>query len=315
MVLGGSRDGVRFIADCGVSACLLEVSAEKPGNVTPTKSFEGTSYADFVAGSKALQPVFEKAAAAGFNAAAGKKTMRNAGVGKLILEGVSAVKKSHDGGNTHLGILVLFTPLLAAAGFCVGGGKRFDGLKDAASRVVYATSTEDALKLYEAVNLAGAGGLGSHELDVRDPASGVELRRRELTLLDVMRLSASRDDVAKEISENYEKTFEAAGFIEKIALEKRDLNTAITQTFILMLSKYPDTLIARKCGRDAVEDVSRRAKEVLESGGVLTEPGRLKTEEFDGFLRNSGNQLNPGTTADIIAAGLLVMLLKTNHPQ
>ena len=39
-------------------ACVLEVSAAKPGNITPAHDFSDTTYADMVRSALALGPVF-----------------------------------------------------------------------------------------------------------------------------------------------------------------------------------------------------------------------------------------------------------------
>ncbi len=41
-------------------ACLLEVSAPKPGNITPAHDFSDTTYADMVRSALALGPVFAR---------------------------------------------------------------------------------------------------------------------------------------------------------------------------------------------------------------------------------------------------------------
>jgi len=311
MVFSSAGGRVRFIADSAVKACVLEASTEKPGNVSPKKSFDSTAYADFVSASHALRPVFRTAVESGFHVAVGKKSVENAGIGRLVLEGVIEIRKSHEGGNTHLGILLLFTPLLVASGFCTGVKENLDSVRQKAMAIIEASSSEDALRVYDAIEASNAGGLGSSELDVSEVESKNEILRRRLTFLDVMRLSSSWDDVAFELVNGYPKTAEACELIEKIALEKGDLNTAIEQTFLVLLSKYPDTLIARKNDVDTAKKISAIAKDVLESGGVLTDVGRAKTKKLDVFLRSDGNKFNPGTTADITAAGLLITLLKT----
>lgn len=308
----GESARVKFIAECGVKACLLEVSSEKPGNITPTKSFKNTSYSDFVAGSRALRPILNEAATTGASIAARNEAIENADVGRLILDGVEAVKKSHAGGNTHLGILMLFTPLALSAGMCAGLRKGFENLRNMSSIVLEATTTEDALNLYSAINKAEAGGMGSYELDVNDAESMEALKMRNMTLFDVMLLSSEWDDIAAELTGKYRRTFEAESLLENIAMKNTDLTSAITQTFLALLSEYPDTLIARKCGADAAEDVSIAAREALDAGGVLSAEGRQKINEFDAYLRSDGNKLNPGTTADITAAALFVLLLNSS---
>jgi triphosphoribosyl-dephospho-CoA synthase len=49
---------------------------------------------------------------------------------------------------------------------------------------------------------------------------------------------------------------------------------------------------------------------VLCAGGVRTEAGRRALRSFDASLREPGNALNPGTTADLVTATLFVALLE-----
>jgi triphosphoribosyl-dephospho-CoA synthase len=67
-------------------------------------------------------------------------------------------------------------------------------------------------------------------------------------------------------------------------------------------------LIQRKCGPAVAKDASDRAAIVL----ATDEPGRAAYQqalsELDDWLRADGHRRNPGTTADLIAAGLFVLL-------
>ncbi|MDE2485511.1 MAG: triphosphoribosyl-dephospho-CoA synthase, partial [candidate division NC10 bacterium] len=74
-------------------ACLLEVSANKPGNVTPFADFADTRYTDFLASSVILGQVLRKAA--------------TAATGSLVLDTVRETKRL-VGRNTNLGIALLF---------------------------------------------------------------------------------------------------------------------------------------------------------------------------------------------------------------
>ena len=83
-------------------ACVLEVTAPKPGNVTPAHDFADTTYADMVRAGLALGLVLGRA---------GERR-----VGELILEGVrasarAAAANSSRAANTNLGIVLLLTPL------------------------------------------------------------------------------------------------------------------------------------------------------------------------------------------------------------
>src|SRR5205085_9498329 len=76
-------------------ACVLEVSAAKPGNVTPAHDFSDTTYADMVRSALTLGPVFAR------------RRARRRGVGELIADGVRATRRV-TGTNTNLGIVLLF---------------------------------------------------------------------------------------------------------------------------------------------------------------------------------------------------------------
>ncbi len=84
---------------------------------------------------------------------------------------------------------------------------------------------------------------------------------------------------------------------------------ATVELYLALLAAVPDTLIARKRGRDAAERVSAGAARVLAAGGVRR-AGQEALEAFDASLRRDGNALNPGTTADLVTAVLFVALLE-----
>src|SRR5215204_1993150 len=50
------------VAGAAQLACVLEVSAEKPGNITPSHDFHDTSYEDMLRGAIALGPELARAA-------------------------------------------------------------------------------------------------------------------------------------------------------------------------------------------------------------------------------------------------------------
>ena len=81
-------------------ACLLEVSAPKPGNVSPGRHFADLRYEDFLASALAIgEPM----------ATAGER-----GVGSTIRQAVEATARLTQS-NTNLGIVLLFAPLARAA--------------------------------------------------------------------------------------------------------------------------------------------------------------------------------------------------------
>jgi triphosphoribosyl-dephospho-CoA synthase len=130
-----------------------------------------------------------------------------------------------------------------------------------------------------------------------------------------MRLAARRDAIAREYATDYRVTFEVA-LPELIRCRQRHvpLPTAVGQTALSILSRYPDTLIARKHGAAAAGKVSREAAAVLAAGGLATSEGRRRLKRFDRRLRTTRPPWNPGATADLIGAALFVWILESGPP-
>jgi triphosphoribosyl-dephospho-CoA synthase len=304
-------DELYLVTSCGVQACLLEVSARKPGNIYPGKDFENTYYGDFILGSKALKPVLRESAVRGFQAGRREIGVEDIQVGFLVKKAVLAVKKSHKGGNTHLGIAMFLVPLCAAAGFCLASSKNFARLRACLKKLLLGTTVQDSLDFFDAVNIAGAGGLGKSRLDVKDRKSKEKLKKRNMTFLKLMKYSSRRDGVARELASNMPVVFNFVVPNFRKNLRKTTMKKAIVQTYLQTLAKYPDTLISRKVGAKKAKEVSKKVGRVLQAGGIYTKEGRIKIKQLDKYLRSEDNKLNPGATADLITAGLFLHFLKT----
>ena len=279
---GGLPRRPEAIAGAAQLACVLEASAEKPGNVTPSHDFDDTSYEDMLRSGIALGPEL--------GCADGR------GVGETVLAAVRATR-GVAGANTNLGIALLLAPLARAA---LSGGP----LRERLGYVLRTLTVDDAQAAYAAIRLAGAGGLDEPvEHDVRDEP--------RVTLREAMAAAAQRDTIAAEYVTDHAVTFELgldvfAGALGD-GLRPRD---AIVELALRLLAAVPDTLIARKRGADAAGRVAAGAREVLAAGGVRSAPGRAALAAFDASLRQDGHALNPGTTADLVTAVLFVALLE-----
>ena len=254
------------------------MSAAKPGNVTPDHDFSDTTYADMVRSALAVGPVFAR------------RRARRRRVGELIADGVQATQRVARA-NTNLGIVLLFAPLVRAA-----ATRRADeSLRSAIERTLAQVDVDDATAAFAAIAQANPGGLGeAPEHDVRTPA--------RVTLLEAMAAAAHRDSIASEYATGYSIVFECGLPLLNDAL-RNGLATldAIVSLHVGLLACTPDTLIARKAGADAARAVSAAAREVRD--------GIRSLADFDASLRGAGNRLNPGTTADLVAATLLAALL------
>jgi triphosphoribosyl-dephospho-CoA synthase len=126
-----------------------------------------------------------------------------------------------------------------------------------------------------------------------------------------MVLAADRDSVAAEYAGDFGITFDTgAPAVRSARAAGLSWEAVVLETFLELLATRPDTLIARKLGREAAAGVTARAAEIRALGGARTEPGRAELLRFDGELRRSQNSHNPGTTADLTAAAIFVALLE-----
>ena len=183
------------------------------------------------------------------------------------------------------------------------------------AKLVKASTAWDSVNLYEAVAIANPSGLNkSSDLDVNDPASKQRLIKENVSLFEVFKIGSDYDDICNEWINNFSVTFDLAYPYLKEQLKINPLNTAIVHTFLKILSERPDTLIARKVGKQKAIEVSADAKVVLDLGGLETEKGKKSLGEFDLKLRRSQNKCNPGTTADLTAAALALSTLSGYRP-
>jgi triphosphoribosyl-dephospho-CoA synthase len=264
-------------------ACLFEACADKPGNVTWGKDFWDTRFVDFMASAVAVGPAMRDAT--------------ETTVGETVLRAVCDSRKLVST-NTNLGMILLLAPLAKAAGL-----GHHHGLRAGVHEVLETLSIEDARLAFEAIRVAAPGGLGSaDEYDVRENAVDVTLRQ-------AMALAQDRDSVAREYCTDFEITFEL-GFetLSRFWDAGHGFADSIVQTALAILTEVPDTLILRKEGAEVAQDVSRRAEQVLQLGGAFTQRGRKALQQFDQSLRDDRHRLNPGATADLIAATLFAFI-------
>jgi triphosphoribosyl-dephospho-CoA synthase len=307
------------IAQCLELAILFEVSADKPGNVNLVVGFEGTRYEHFLASAVAAAPSFELAAERGIAFSQGHIQISDVGVGQIIRDCAANINAWQRGGNTLIGTVILFAPMAVAAGMTPTKGEHvfeIPKLRENLQLVVESTMPKDAVDVYEAIKIANPSGLGKvSDLDINNPQSVSKIINENISLYQVFKIASTYDRVCSEWVSNYPVTFDVAYPHLKEQIRKtKNLNMAIVHTFLKVLAEYPDTFITRKTGIEKSRKVSLMAKEVLEFGGLKTSKGKESLRKFDSKLRGSSNLLNPGTTADIIAAALVLCVLDGYRP-
>ena len=300
---------------CGELACLLEVSATpKPGNVHRFQDFAEIRYEDFLASSVSLGVWLEELAMKGLLLKDDKISWQQLELGKTIKEAVEQSNYFHQRSNTNLGIILLLSPLSVAAGLTIAEEDpncNLDLLQKNALEVMKNTTVEDSILVSEAIASASPGGLGKvDQYDITESSFDEELRSDDVNLLQLMNIYQARDNICFELALGYPITIKTGLSALKWSLAIRnDINLAIIDAYLAILSNYPDTLVIRKFGEEIAQRITKRASDIINVGGALTLEGRRGLEELDIELREAEEKINPGTTADIIASTIFVYLL------
>lgn len=299
-------------------ALLLEVSSyPKPGNVHRTQDFDRTRFEHFLASAASLGPHFRLAAQRGRRIASDGPTNSELKIGDCIRCAVEASSKWQRGGNTSLGAVLLLVPMAYAAGMIPSDSTmRAERIRRNLKLVLRNTTSSDAAEVYRAISYASPGGLGRvPELDLRDAKSIAQIFDRNLSLLEVFRMSSKYDRICWEWTHDFSVTFDfGLPFLKREIRATQDVNIATVDTYLRILSRFPDTLIARKHDMKTARKVSQKAAHVLRMGGMKTPHGQEAVERMDRDLRTRGHSFNPGTTADLTACALAALLLDGYRP-
>lgn len=285
------------IAKIAQIASTLEVSGyPKAGNVHRTRDFDDMVFEDFIISGIVIGDTICDACT--------NIDIENPQTGKYILQAVSETNRWIKN-NTNLGIVMMITPIAQATAI----SDDFSQIRDNIKLIMSNTSVDDACDLYDAINIADAGGMGDQdEYDVSSQNAKEELRQNNQTMFDVLKISAPWDMLAREMTSDMPVVFEI-GYPEYYKLNiETSKNNACILTFLEILSQVPDTLISRKYGFDEALKVSMMTRDLLKFKDANDFDDKLK--EFDDYLFK--NKLNPGTTADLTAASIFLSYLKSN---
>ncbi|MEM9586463.1 MAG: triphosphoribosyl-dephospho-CoA synthase [Planctomycetota bacterium] len=292
------RDAIRW-------ACLMEAIAPKVGNVFPGRSFHDLEFADFVVAAEVTAEALT--------------VSKEPFCQRIALAVESTARKTSS--NVNLGIVLLMAPLVAAdqslapepsGDFPAGHGRSLPPLnvvrwRDEIARQLEAVDRHSTQQVFQAIRHASAGSLGTvDEMDVNDPEA------LDIDLIPAMRLAEHRDRVARQYAHDFADLFDSVVPVLDRSIERcGDWMAGIVDAQIRLLTAQPDSLIVRKCGAGAAEEVQRRAGRI-DGFEANCQGWWSQVRELDAWLRRDGNRLNPGTTADLIAAGLYV-LLRSRH--
>jgi len=172
--------------------------------------------------------------------------------------------------------------------------------------------------MYQAISIANPGGM--NKVKSADATSQTQLEPTD-TISHVMGLASQRDSIASEYTTGFEITFgQTLPRMDRFLQLEYPLQWVIIGTYLQLLASVPDTLIQRKLGPPQMRAISKIAERVVTNYFPEDAPFPMpqfnenlpelhnELADFDFHLRSDGNNRNPGTTADLIAAGLFLCL-------
>ncbi|MHA2140636.1 MAG: triphosphoribosyl-dephospho-CoA synthase [Candidatus Thorarchaeota archaeon] len=315
------------IASLGQLSILLEVSSPKPGNVSRLRRFSDTGYRHFLASASLASRGFHIAASKGKDLAQGVITPKEVRVGNIIHECSKDVFSGLNQRNTIFGTVLLYVPLVIAAGATIEASNEFsqDEMSRWIRRILKNTTSEDTVDLYKAFHLIHPGGKLNKEdaswteihdrFDIDNPRVLDNIREDNMTLQELFKKSAEVDPICREWSEDYQDIItKVFPYLDEAAGSLEDLEEGIVRTFIWQLSRYHDGLILKKVGFKRAEEV-RALAEIIVSNGMNGKEADDMMAHLDEELRREGNLLNPGTTADFVSAAIFCKLVAMEFNQ
>lgn len=268
----GPADAIRW-------ACTLEATAPKVGNVSPDRAFADLAYADFARAAEQTAVMM------------GDSPQPFSAAVLAAAEAVAAELKT----NVNLGILLLLGPLVQADWDTMPQRPNGDWQRRVAETLARCDG-EDARRIYHAINLASPGGMGRVDrMDLADQPPP--------DLLSAMRSAAGRDRIARNYADGFRDLFDhVVPVLDECITACADVLTGVSEAHLRLLAMEPDTLIGRKFGPELARSVQHQASVCCDDPSGQ--------EAFDAWLRE--RKCNPGTTADLIAAALYVVLRRAS---
>ncbi len=269
---------------CYKRACELDIKAFKPGNVSIYNAGHDMTVDDFIISSEVSSEAI---------------TNPLYSLGEKIFYAVKETRTA-VGCNTNLGIILLCAPLIQAA----SEQNDQQSLRDCLQQVLDNTTKQDADWVFKAITLASPGGLGdSEQQDVKLAA--------EVTLTEAMSFAADRDRVALQYVSNYTDIFTFAILCyNKSLIRFGDQAWALVSVYARLLATFSDSHIERKYGDKHSGWVLEQMITVDDALQNTQDPEQLlpMLHDVDRMFKEKG--INPGTTADLTVATVLVVLME-----
>jgi triphosphoribosyl-dephospho-CoA synthase len=280
------------LAKAFLLACELDVAVRKPGNVSRASPGHGMDAQMFIRSAEAAAPALFDVSAS---------------VGERIARAVNATWAA-VGCNTNLGIVLLAAPLAAAAQALrvdTQAAVPLAKLHESLAAVLSRLDVADTRHAYAAIAQAKPAGLGrAPQQDVADAPT--------LGLTQAMGLAAGRDRIAAQYANGFDDVFKLG---VPAIVASPSLQAGTLRAFLAFAASAPDSHIARKHGAAVAQTVMNEALEMAKRPSPRAQTAARDVAPaiddpalaaWDASLKARG--LNPGTSADLTVASLMVAI-------
>jgi triphosphoribosyl-dephospho-CoA synthase len=261
-------------------ACIEELQALKPGNVHIFADGHGMQVTDFIKSAEASAFHISKS---------------DVSVGERIANAVKATYAA-VGMNTNLGIILLCAPLIHAA-------KEACLTQENLQHTLGQLTVQDAQLVAKAIVLANPAGLNSADAhDVRDTP--------QVTLLEMMRSAQDVDRVAWQYAHQFGDIFDSGlSYYQEAMGQWQNTMWAATWIYINFLCQHLDTHVTRKHGEALAHILQNEARDIKSQILSASHPKHIKKTLYQWDASLKARKINPGTSADLTVATLLVVKL------
>jgi triphosphoribosyl-dephospho-CoA synthase len=305
-----SKITTRSLAEPLALALILEASGyPKPGNVHRTRDYVDLKYEAFLATGIYALKYLEKGVKRGVH------PPRRLLIGDLVYGLVRDVVDKARSSNTCLGSSLLLSLLSVSIGRMVSSGLiDLNELESIGASIIRQTTVYDAVYYYKAIRKAKPSYLKPSDetgeyVNVWDKAYIRKLLEKKHTLYYVLSYSSRFDIVADDALNGFKRGYQGERFLRGRIETHGDLNRAIVETYLYLLSENRDTIVFLKHGGEAAREASIKARRVLDEIIGLDDASwvhrvwQLDQEFYE-------KKINPGSIADIVAEAIGLYLLR-----
>ena len=265
--------------------CDTEIKSLKPGNVHRYSEGHGMNLKDFLKSSLIISKCLTK---------------NNLDLGKKILISVNEIQNKIKK-NTNLGIILMLSPIATIVQE-EGVISKEELLKKIKS-LIKKQNIKNSIPIFKAISLTSPGGLGfSKKYDVNEPPN--------TNLYKAMEFAKKKDLIARQYCNGFEDIYKIGiPAYKKFYNKWGKVDWALTGVYLTFLKKFNDTHIVRNKGNKIATSVKKEAKKYyffLKRNKNLTKI-KKKLLIFDKKLKSK--RINPGTTADLTVATLLLEIV------